>query len=354
MRSYRILRTLPSRRSALPTMPWARSNKRWLSSSDTPSSSTPVADEIGTVVPEYMFTLAEYHESQAFGLGKGTQFCLLSLKHPLITANHEANEAFYKAKQEIWPSRAEEIFKSYDKDSSGTIDAKELTEALEGIGLPPTDDKVKEILCGPNYGGSDSLNLTQFSNLLQATWGQGIGITYYDTSTLGNTWEFFRESAGGDDGATWATAWVGRIPPAHFVLRALRWTWPGSPVKSIALMRNTRENPDLDPKLMEVYDNTYFPSVSEETSTIVRLARFATKFDPFEEGGFVVRIEESERTFYVPFMALPVNDASYSSASSTIGPQVSRFDKLMYGLPIEWIGLGGVLLGGSALFGFFS
>ena len=351
MRSYRILSTLPSRRTALPTMPWARSTtKRWLSSSDTPSSSAaPVADEIETVMPEYMFTLAEYHESQGFGLGKGTQFCLLSLKHPLITADHEANDAFYKAKQEIWPSRAEEIFKSYDKNASGTIDAKELTEALEGIGLPPTDDKVTEILCGPNYGGSDSLNLTQFSDLLQATWGQGTAVQYYNTSTLGKTWEFFRESAGSDDEATWAAAWVGRMPPAHFVLRALRWTWPGSPVKSIALMRNTRENPGLDPKLMEVHDDTYFPSVSEETSTIVRLARFATKFDPFEEGGFVVRIEENERTFYVPFMALPVNGAW---SSSTIGPQVPGFEKLLFGLP--WFGAGGVLLGGAALYVFFS
>ena len=348
MRSYRALqlRTLnrPMNR-LLPRGGGRRSliisnNKSWLSTSGTSRT----APAVPAAAHEYIFTLAEYKENNDIGLGKGSQFCFLALKHPLITADYDANDEIYKTKKELWPSRAEEIFMTYDKDASGTMDAEELKEALEGIGLPPTDEKVKEILDGPNYGGKSflpnhvgSLNLPQLSNLLQDTWGQGVAVTYYTTEELEDTWQYYRGSSSTDAGSSdaWATAWVGRMPPAHFMLRALRWTWPGSPVKSVAIMRNTCANPDLDPEHMKVHDDTYFPSVEADVSTVVRLARFATQFDPFEEGGFVVRIEEEERTFYVPFVALPVN------GSTPIGPQVGSFDKALYALPF---GLGLAML----------
>jgi hypothetical protein len=88
-----------------------------------------------------------------------------------------------------------------------------------------------------------------------------------------------------------AVTWLGRTAPAHFLLRALRWTWP-LPVDSVAIMRNIADNPGLDPALMQLHDNTFVPSVDPVVSSVYKFAAVAAKAEPTAAGGFVVRISE--------------------------------------------------------------
>ena len=83
--------------------------------------------------PATEFTLAPYREGSEFGFGRGTQYCMLTLKHELVTADHHKNLQLYVRKQELWRSRVEEVFGLYDSDSSGHLDAQQVTEAMDGI-----------------------------------------------------------------------------------------------------------------------------------------------------------------------------------------------------------------------------
>ena len=284
--------------------------------------------------PATEFTLAPYMEGSEFGFGRGTQYCMLTLKHELVTADHHKNLQLYVRKQELWRSRVEEVFGLYDSDSSGHLDAQQVTEAMDGIGLPANDERVAGVLA--RYAGNannfwrDSddkvLTLPDFAELLEATWGRGVSVDYSDG--LSTVWTAGDEAGPGvaplffeaPGEVTRAVVFLGRAPPVHVMLRVLRWTWPLT-VESVAVLRNARDNPSLDPRHLVLFDETYEPSVDEESgaTNIVRLARLAAQFDPVKEGGFVVRIDQRAtlddrghevapaETVYVPLRGLPEN-----------------------------------------------
>ena len=114
-----------------------------------------------------------------------------------------------------------------------------------------------------------------------------------------------------------AYVFVGRAVPTHYLLRAFRNLWP-DPVESIAILRNTQANPDLDPALMETFEETYVPSVEPDKATATMFARSAAERNPPGKGGFVVRLRSSPSggpvdaesvyaDIYVPLRGLPEN-----------------------------------------------
>ena len=148
--------------------------------------------------------------------------------------------------------------------------------------------------------------------------------------------EFSSELGSMGLGGTQAIAWVGRTVPAHFLLRALRQLWPLD-VEDIAIVRNSSANPDLDPQRMTLHDRTYVPSVGKDTATASRLAKMLLAHDPFDEGGFVVRVTSTGGDVtYVPLRGLRYSGAKPAAVAN---PEATG---------VEWAlrsGLGAVGLG---------
>ena len=146
-------------------------------------------------------------------------------------------------------------------------------------------------------------------------------------------------------GGTQAIAWIGRTVPAHFVLRALRQLWPLD-VEDIAILRNDGPNPELDPQRMTLHDRTYTPSVGKDTATAGGLARTLLAHDPFDEGGFVVRVTSTGgEVTYVPLRGLRYSGAKPAAVAN---PEVTGVEwALRSGLAT--VGLGTTLWLGSVI-----
>ena len=257
------------------------------------------------------FTISPYKETYELGYGRGTQFCMLSLLHPSV-ADKENAMALYKKKAASAAAQVDELFDRYDTDSSGALDGKQLREAMAGIGLPPTDERVRSVLVQDDANGDGQLQRSEFAKLLLETWGGPVDV---DFSTALPT--IYPSLEAGQR----AFIWVGRSVPTHYVLRALRNLWP-HPVESVAIMRNTAANPTLDPALMEVFDETFVPSVPSEVASATRFAlHLATEVHaPTDVGGFVVRITpptKGEQPVYALLRGLPENDASKKAKAAT-------------------------------------
>jgi hypothetical protein len=146
-------------------------------------------------------------------------------------------------------------------------------------------------------------------------------------------------------GGTQAIAWIGRTVPAHFVLRALRQLWPLD-VEDIAILRNDGANPDLDPQRMTLHDRTYVPSVGKDTATAGGLARTLLAHDPYDKGGFVVRVTSTGgEVTYVPLRGLRYSGAKPAAVAN---PEVTGVEwALRSGLAT--VGLGTTLWLGSVI-----
>ena len=317
------------------------------------------------------FTFSPYTDSNDLGYGRGTQFCLLTVRHPALDAKGEdalTLRELYDAKAQAAAEQVDELFAMYDADGSGALDESQLAEALSGIGLPPTNAQIQGVLRRLDESGDGQLQRDEFAALLRETWGGMVFVDVRDDMHLLYPPGTLEESRRG-------LSWLGRTVPGGFLLRALRHSWPEH-VESVALMRNTEANEvcghaassspsphplprfhahrhrrplpttsqALDPALMEVFDETFVPSVPSELGTANRIAHAAAAQPPTARGGFVVRLGKGMRGGetkpsyeYVPLIGLPENPTAFkldARASST-----------------EWfVRLGGpLLLGGTGL-----
>jgi hypothetical protein len=91
-------------------------------------------------------------------------------------------------------------------------------------------------------------------------------------------------------------------------MRAVRNTWPFT-VEEVAILRNTSDNPSLDPSRMAVALDTYLPSKEEGMESSYFMALTAAKQGPTEKGGFVIRLTErgSDSPVYIPLRGLTEN-----------------------------------------------
>ncbi len=273
------------------------------------------------------FTLHAFTDANDFGFGRGAQFCMLNLRHDaLFAADNPA--ALYAQKYEARRARIKRLFEKLDSLELGALDRAALSKGLDDIGLPASPERLDRVF-RRFESGSGNLPLAGFEEFLVETWGFPLHV------------EFSSELGSMGLGGTQAIVWVGRTVPAHFVLRALRQLWPLD-VEDIAILRNDSANPDLDPQRMTLHDRTYIPSVGKDTATAGGLARTLLAHDPYDKGGFVVRIRSTGGDVtYVPLRGLRYSGAKPAAVAN---PEVSG---------VEWAlrsGLGAVGLGTTLWF----
>jgi hypothetical protein len=274
------------------------------------------------------FTLHKFTDGNDLGFGRGAQFCMLNLRHDALFAAAKDPATLYAEKYKARRARIKKLFKKLDSLELGALDRAALSKGLDGIGLPASPERLDRVF-RRFESGSGNLPLAGFEEFLVETWGFPLHVEF--SSDLGSM----------GLGSTQAIVWVGRTVPAHFVLRALRQLWPLD-VEDIAILRNDSANPDLDPQRMTLHDRTYIPSVGKDTATAGGLARTLLAHDPYDKGGFVVRIRSTGGDVtYVPLRGLRYSGAKPAAVAN---PEVSG---------VEWAlrsGLGAVGLGTTLWF----
>ena len=58
----------------------------------------------------------------------------------------------YEAKANSAEAQVDELFSRYDVDKSGALDSDQIKEAMAGIGVPPTDERVQVVLAAKSLG----------------------------------------------------------------------------------------------------------------------------------------------------------------------------------------------------------
>ena len=135
---------------------------------------------LSTVSPE--FALAPYQSSSS-GQRK-VQFCMLTLRHERLLGVSDAEVlALYEAKDYCNESQVDELFKLYDVDCSGTLDRAELTQAMEGIGLVPTEERARKLLDFFDDSQDGELQREEFASLMDHIWGGAVAVKF--SSNLG-------------------------------------------------------------------------------------------------------------------------------------------------------------------------
>ena len=256
-----------------------------------------------------VFALAPYLSS-SHGSRK-TRFCMLALRHPALLDEHIA--ITYEAKANATEDQVHEIFQHYDVGCYGSLDRAALTQAMEGIGLNPTEERAAKLLKFFDTSRDGALQRDEFCALMTHIWGptftphlsDSLHMLYDDEVVAGRS----------------AYVWLGRSVPSHYVLRALRNLWPGI-VSHIAIMRNTIENPQMIPEHMTTFDETYEPSVAPELNNASLIAAEAFMRPPTSQGGFVVRITNPAGDVkFVPLRGLPENSLAAADSFRQTNPE---------------------------------
>ena len=239
---------------------------------------------------------------------------MLTLRHPTLLKESKAFAlAMYESKTWQTEDQVDELFQLYDVDSSDTLDRAELTQAMEGIGLVPTEERAAKLLNFFDHSRDGVLQRDEFAAMLNHIWGGPVAVNFSDA--LGNLYrdEALKEHT--------VYMWLGRHVRSHWVLRALRNLWPGL-VSRIAILRNTADNPTLSADLMAVHDETFEPSVEVELDSAVLLAAEAAKHAPTAQGGFVVRITNPVgEILHVPLRGAAENDLEAAEAFRLTNPE---------------------------------
>ena len=275
------------------------------------------------------FTLHKFTDGNDFGFGRGSQFCMLNLRHDALFAAAKDPATLYAEKYKARRARIKRLFEKLDSLELGALDRAALAKGLDAIGLPASPERLDRVF-NQFESGSGNLALEGFEAFLVETWGFPLHV------------EFSSELGSMGLGGTQAIVWVGRTVPAHFLLRALRQLWPLD-VEDIAILRNDGPNPDLDPQRMTLHDRTYTPSVGKDTATASRLAKALLAHEPTDKGGFVVRVTAGGDVTHVPLRGLRYSGAKPAAVAN---PEATG---------VEWAlrsGLGAVGLG--TLLGFAS
>lgn len=281
------------------------------------------------------FTLAKYQaraNSVGSGYQRGSDFCILTLQHPAIDSREEEAafraqmEAVYERRDDLSSSsrlmeRVDELFVAYDVDENGLLDPQELREAISALGLPSDDEPLQQVLRAngiDTWKGTGNLDKAGFAKVLNDIGDQTVlGTVPMHFSSRLNTLEPSLEGMR-------AYNWIARTAPAHFVVRALRNAWPAKRVTETAIMKNTEDNPMLDPAKMILFSRVHKTEgmLGKFASTAAHFAEATLRAPPTAKGGFVVRIREFEpqAEHYVPLRGLKENegDVALEPASSTM------------------------------------
>eukprot|EP00448_Togula_jolla_P000296 CAMPEP_0170611988 /NCGR_PEP_ID=MMETSP0224-20130122/23482_1 /TAXON_ID=285029 /ORGANISM="Togula jolla, Strain CCCM 725" /LENGTH=310 /DNA_ID=CAMNT_0010937459 /DNA_START=40 /DNA_END=972 /DNA_ORIENTATION=+ len=227
------------------------------------------------------FTIHPYRDRPELGFERSSEFCMVTLRHPdLVNATRNRQLEMYRTKYSDRVVYVDALFKKYDKTCTGFLNADELRGALSSIRVPSTEFRVSELL--QRHG---PISLEEFRNVVTEAWGRAREVDFScDLAEMhaGMAGHFPLNHCR-------AILFVGRASPVHWTLRSLRHIWPAALV-NVQVMRNTSENPNLDPALMEVCMKTYARSGIPGLLTTLDLAIAAAKHSPTAKGGFCVRL----------------------------------------------------------------
>jgi len=265
------------------------------------------SDVKDVIVPEGVeLTFMPYNDVPELGFDRGRDFCLMTLRHPSFLASAEQRRELYAQKRAHREKRIQSVFERCDIDGSGTLDSTQLRSAMELIGMPAADAVVHGLLFRHARREQTRIHPDEFSNVVAEVWGRFPDATFCDQL----------EAVDSSLTGSLAVSFIGRQSPAGWVLRLVRNAWPYA-LKRVTILRNTGDNPALDPSLMETLIDTYEGQVVGGLNTALELAHMAVQQPPTSKGGIAVRFvatphgaeawPEGGHSTVVPFRGLPEN-----------------------------------------------
>jgi hypothetical protein len=128
---------------------------------------------------DFELTIAPYQQSgeiTVFNTPRGTQFCMMTLKHPSFGEQEtiEAKNELYKQKYEGRNEQIDEIFDAYAQNINGNecLQMSQLEEALIGIGVPPSVTRWHDdLLFAYDLDGDGLIQRNEFSKIVANAWG---------------------------------------------------------------------------------------------------------------------------------------------------------------------------------------
>jgi len=252
------------------------------------------------------FTLAPYQNCPKLGFENKGQFCMLTLQHPAFqdSITKEMRASLYETKKTRTSEHVDNLFAMYDADSRGALDSTQLREAMAGLGLQTTDFQVADIM-SRRATSTGLISREMFTAIVDEAWGRSKDVDFSDRLGELNYSDGHAALLG-----TRAILWLGRGSPMSWILRSMRGAWPES-VGKAALLRNSQDNPQCDPRLMQTFCDTVSDTFSNTHGprTIEDLAHEAAAKLPTEAGGFVLRLSPVDaEAIHIPVRGLPENE----------------------------------------------
>lgn len=224
------------------------------------------------------FTLAPHREVSDWPMARGKDYCMVTLVHPaLVNKKHLEVDALYARKAAEQARCVEEMLRGAGGASDEASAPADTASALDFAGLAPDDERglalTRALAAAGRRGEELRLALVDLS---------GSHLTRLMRANLSKAWQD-RAFAGER-----AVVSLDRKANAHQLLRACRDAWPFY-VRSISLMQNTGDNPNLDVALMQEID---LCKQDGQAVTVLRLTEQMAKVgaDPFRTGGFSLRL----------------------------------------------------------------
>mmetsp|Transcript_54113 Transcript_54113/g.150106 ORF Transcript_54113/g.150106 Transcript_54113/m.150106 type:complete len:324 (+) Transcript_54113:2-973(+) len=264
------------------------------------------ADEMPATRPEGVeFCILPYDDLPEFGFDRGREFCMLALRHPVFeTCGAEERKVLYAQKRQDRERRTQVVFEKCDTDRAKSLDAKQLCQAMRMVGMPAVDAVAHGLIYRHGRKGDGRIHQEEFANVVTEIWGRvpeavfSSSLAKMDASLVGMN----------------SVSFVGRQSPAAWVLRLLRNAWPYA-LKRVAIMQNTRDNPNFELDRTTMIIDTYEGQNVQGITTAMDLAEIAARQPPTARGGLLVRMVPTNIERFpeggvhtvVPFRGLPEN-----------------------------------------------
>ena len=116
------------------------------------------------------FTLHKFTDGNDFGFGRGSQFCMLNLRHDALFAAAKDPATLYAEKYKARRARIKRLFEKLDSLELGALDRAALAKGLDAIGLPASPERLDRVF-NQFESGSGNLALEGFEAFLVETWG---------------------------------------------------------------------------------------------------------------------------------------------------------------------------------------
>lgn len=265
--------------------------------------------------PGLELTFSAYRDVPELDFDMQQQFCMMTLRHPSFEAPGVTDvdrQFLYAQKKHDRVERVKRVFSKNDPDGTGFLDEKRLESAVSQVGLPANVASILGVLQRHNQKGDGRITSAEFASIVNEVWGK------VPTPTFSDRLENLYQNVPGHTPLSGlrGISFIGRESPVNWTLRKVRNIWPYA-VKRVAILRNTCDNPTLDPELMEVVIDTYEGGGMRDLNTTADLAELIAAQSCTSKGGFAVRLlptyqaslrwPDGEQSHIVPLRGLGEN-----------------------------------------------